>query len=136
MLCLDSYVMMDALSDIKERSTKAQKYLEEASLAGGVISSTVLTEVFFQIAKRKNIEDAYKALHFIESIENLEILEVSRDIAVSAGNLRTKYYKNKSREISYLDCIHLATGILAGCKKFVTGDRDFRGVEEIEVEIY
>ena len=70
------------------------------------------------------------------SYPNLRIEPANNEITVLAGRLRYKYYKNKQREISYLDCIHLATAILTKCKKFVTGDKDFKDVKELEIEVY
>lgn len=136
MLCLDSYVIMDVLSDNKEKALKAQKYLTEAGARGGIISSTVLAEVFFHVARRNTVDNASKAITFIKSMENLHIVDANQDISILAGELRHKYYKKSQKELSYLDCIHLATAINKNCNKFITGDKDFEGIEEIETEVY
>ncbi|MBI2971396.1 MAG: PIN domain-containing protein [Candidatus Aenigmarchaeota archaeon] len=127
---------MDILSDNNERVAKAQKYLAEVKLKGGTVSATALAEVFFHIARRRDEESASKAMTFIKSIENLKIVDAGEKTSILAGALRAKYYKSRQREISFLDCIHLATGIVTNCKKFISGDRDFEGIEEIHVEVY
>ena|SRR3989338_5249270 len=136
MLCLDSYVLMDILSDKADRALKGQKYLEEVKRKGCMLPSTVLAEVFFHVARRNTPDNASKAITFIKSIENLHIVDINQDISIMAGSLRAKYYHHEKRAISYLDCIHLATAIMNNCKKFVTGDKDFKGIEEIEIEVY
>lgn len=136
MLCLDSYVLLDLLSGKEEKAAKAKKYLLEIESKGGAIAATVLTEVFFHISRRSTHEEAVKAMSFIRAIKNLKVIDINTDMSILAASLRAKYYKNKQREISYLDCIHLATAILTNCKKFITGDKDFEGIEEIEVKVY
>ncbi|MCX6815453.1 MAG: PIN domain-containing protein, partial [Candidatus Aenigmarchaeota archaeon] len=64
-------------------------------------------------------------------------IPVSEEIAKTAGLLRAKYRKIKfPKKFTYFDCIHLATALSQGCKKFVTGDKGFKDVKEIPVEIY
>lgn len=136
MLCLDSYVIMDLLSGQESKIANCKKYLSEIETKGGVISSVLLTEVFFHIARRSSPAEAANAISFLRAIKNLAIVDVTQDISLLAGNLRAKYYSRRQREISFMDCIHLATAIIEGCKVFVTGDKDFKGVEEIEAEVY
>ncbi len=136
MLCLDSYVLMDILSDKEDRIAKGRKYIAEAKAKGGIISSAAFAEVFFHIARRSSVENASKAILFIKSIENIEIIDVNQDISILAGNLRAKYYNRMQKDLSYLNCIYLATAVMNNCKKFITGDKDFKGIEEIETEVY
>ena len=65
---------------------------------------------------------------------NIKVISVTEEIAELAGKLRAKYY-SKERQISFIDCIHLATAIVSKAEKFVTGDKDFLGVEEIKIEL-
>jgi predicted nucleic acid-binding protein len=136
MIYLDSYVFLDILSGKKELVERARKFLVEAIKVGYIVSSVVLTEVIYHLLRKGKVEESEDFLVFIESSENLKVVDVNKEIAVLAAKLRNKYYKKGKVGISYLDCIHLATAIVTGCSKFVTGDKDFEVVKEIKVEIY
>lgn len=69
----------------------------------------------------------------IESNESILIVPLTKEIAKTAADLRLKYYDKKIRDMSFIDAINLATGIFTGCDKFYTGDKDFDGITEIEV---
>lgn len=129
---LDTYVFMDILSTRPEFAEKAMKYL--ATVRSGTpaaISSALFAELAYHIARRGN-EDAIEEIRFlIESLPNITVEEAHDDICVLAGKLRAKY-----RELTYFDCIHLATAVLTKCTQFVTGDRKFQGVEELRIELY
>ncbi|MBI2583573.1 MAG: PIN domain-containing protein [Candidatus Aenigmarchaeota archaeon] len=136
MIALDTYVIMDLLSGEVELVKKAKKYLNEVREKGGIASAVLLTEIVYHVSRRRNPQFAEEAVAFIRNFPNLSVMEVTVDIAVMAGRLRNKYYKSKTREISFLDCVHLASALSASAQKFVTGDKDFDAVEEMAVEIY
>ncbi|MBI5061889.1 MAG: PIN domain-containing protein [Candidatus Aenigmarchaeota archaeon] len=126
---------MDMLSDSENRTRKAEKWIREVEKEGGKASSLIFSEVIFHVSRR-NPQKVDWAITLIKSIRNLEIVDADESVSILAGRLRHKYYKKTERELSYLDCVHLATAITSGCNKFVTGDKDFSGIEEIEVEVY
>ncbi len=136
MIYLDTYVLLDIFSGEKELVEKAKKYLMEAKKEGCVISSVVLTEVIFHLLRKGKGEFIEDFLLFVNTFEKLKVVEVDKEIAIMAGKLRAKYYKKRECELSFLDCIHIATAIIKKCRKIVTGDRDFLKVKEIEVEVY
>ena len=136
MIYLDTYVLLDVFSGERELVKKAKKYLIEAKKEGCVVSTVVLTEVIFHLLRKGGESFVDDFLLFVDTFEKLKVVEVSKEIAVKAGKLRAKYYKKGECELSFLDCIHVATAILEKCQKIVTGDKDFSKVKEIKVEVY
>jgi len=129
----DTFVFMDLLSGHPEIMKKTQDYIKNNN---GVASSVLLTELYFHIRSKKGKEKAEQVLFYIQSLPNLEIVPVSAEIAMLAGKLRSKYRSNIEKKLTYFDCIHLATAIITQCRKFITGDRGFKDVKEVEMEIY
>jgi predicted nucleic acid-binding protein len=136
MIYLDSYVFLDLFSGEKELVKKAKRYLIEARKENCAISTVVLTEVIFHLLRKKFIDTIEDFLLFIDTFKQMKVFEVNRETAIFAGKLRHKYYKKGECELSFLDCIHIATAIFAKCSKIVTGDEDFSKIEEIKVEVY
>ena len=134
---LDTFVFMDILSGDPILSEKAGNFLKESKKAGIVISSAMFTELAFHIRKRKSREKTEEILFYIQSLPNLEVAPVTMEIAKHAGILRAKYRRLKSpKKFTYLDCIHIATAVEMKCTKFITGDRGFKDIKEINTEIY
>lgn len=134
---LDTFVFMDILSGDPEISEKALQHVEEAKKSGILISSVMVTELAFHLRRRKSREKTEEILFYIKSIPNIEIAPVTEEIAKDAGLLRAKYRRLKlQKKFTYFDCIHIATALTYRCSSFVTGDRGFRDIKEIEVEIY
>lgn len=134
---LDTFVFMDILSGEQALVEKASKYIEEARKRGGVISSVQITELAFHLRRRKSREKAEEVLFYVSSLPNIEVVPVDMEIAKNAGLLRARYRRMKlQKKFTYFDCLHIATALATKCVKFVTGDRGFREVKEIAVEIY
>ena len=130
---LDTFVFMDMLSGQKDLMDKAKKYIMQPSM----VSSIIFAELVFHMI-RNGIPKSKKdeILFYVRSLENLEILDVTDEIAELAGRLRGRYWKRLEKKLTYFDSIHLATAVINNVKKFVTGDKDFRGIEEIAIELY
>ncbi len=134
---LDTFVFMDILSGDPSLASKAMQYISEAEKSGGVVSSILFTELAYHIRRRKSREMTEEILFYIESLPNLEIIPLSYIIAKHAGILRAKYRRLKTmKKLTYFDAIHIATAIESQCAKFVTGDKGFKDVGEINVEVY
>ncbi len=131
MIGLDSWVFLEYL-------TEGIKYEKCKKLIHGkqrkVISTIALMEVKYKATKKRGRKNTREFLHKIITDPSVVIINVDTKIAERSANLRLKYYK-KGRELSYSDCIHLATSILSKCKKFYSGDPDFKGIKEIPIEI-
>jgi predicted nucleic acid-binding protein len=134
---LDTFVFMDILSGDDTLVGKAAQYLEEAKKNGAIVSSIIFTELAYHLRRRRTREKVEEILFYIKSIPGLEIAPVSEEIAKLAGLLRAKYRRLKlPKKFTYLDCVHIATALTYNCSKFVTGDRGFKDIKEITVEVY
>ena len=132
---LDTFVFMDILSG-EEDAAKAEVYLNKMKVSGAVVSSILLAELAFHLRRKRGREKAEEILLYIQALPNLEIVPVSGEIAKIAGMLRARYSRKIPKKLTYFDCIHIATALASGCTRFVTGDRGFRDIKEIEMEIY
>lgn len=93
-------------------------------------------KVYFELRGKEavmlpEVEDPLEELRQLRK----EIVPVTSGVAKYAADLRDKYYQKGERELSYRDFIHLATAILAGCKKLYSGDPDFENIGEMNTEI-
>ncbi|MBI4895660.1 MAG: PIN domain-containing protein [Candidatus Aenigmarchaeota archaeon] len=129
MIFLDSWIFIEYFS--KKDNKECIRIMEDKSVK--LITTTVLLEVKYRLTKLFDLERANYAMQIIEGLDNLKIMPVTKEIADLACDLRLKYYSDKRRDLSYIDTINLATSIITGCDKFYTGDKDFNGINEIEV---
>lgn len=128
----DTFVFMDLLSGNKDMADRAESHMRKYS---GVVSAILLTELAYHIAKRKR-RLAGEVLFCVRSLPGLDIIPLDQETAGLAGAIRARYRGKIQKRLTYFDCIHIATAIRAGCKKFITGDRGFREISDIEMEIY
>ena len=133
---LDTFVFMDVLSDDYEASRKAALYLNQLKEKQAVISAALFAELAFHIKRQRGKERAEEILMYISSLPNLEVIPVSIEIAKPAGMLRARYAGKIPKKLTYFDCVHIATALASNCTKFITGDRGFRDIKEIKMEIY
>ena len=105
------------------------------SRATKIISVAVLMEIKYKGTK---IAGKIKVKRFLNDIKinpSVRIVDVDTEIAERAATIRLNYYRKGKRELSYSDCIHLATAIVSKCKKFYSGDPDFKGINEMPIEV-
>lgn len=131
MFYLDSWVWIEFFSR-NEAWKQARDILAKLERNKGVLSTIALMEVKYVLKRKFEKEKANRVLGVILSFDNLLILPVSTKVAIYAADLREKYYQKREREFSYGDGVHLATAVLADCKKLYSGDSDFRDIDEIE----
>ncbi len=131
MIGLDAWIFLKYYSSGSKRD-KCSKLISNEEKK--IISTVVLMEVLYKSTKKLGKIKTKEIIRDIVSSSSIVLVNVDRDIAEKAANLRLKYYK-KGRELSYSDCIHLATAILSKCKKFYSGDPDFKGINEMPIEI-
>ena len=130
MIFLDSWVWLEYLGK-SEKSDKCKELIlgqEEK-----VISTIVIVELRYHGIKKFGLENTENIISLIEE-SNFLIVPISIDIAKIAADLRLKYYSS-AKPLSFADTLNLATSILTGCKKFYSGDSDFKDIEEIETVI-
>ncbi len=95
-----------------------------------IISSPLtITELLIIPLKDENLHliEVYKSLK--SHINNIDFIDFSFDISITAANLRSKY------NLSIPDCIHLATAIAEKVDVFYTADKEIKKVKEIKVEL-
>lgn len=131
MIFIDTWLWMELLGNSAE-TEEAQDIIQ--STEKKVISTAVLTELRYHCTKKFNVENTESITHLIESNDNILIVHLTNEIAKLAADLRLKYYDKKTKDLSFIDVINLATAILTGCNKFYTGDKDFDDINEIKVE--
>lgn len=132
MIGLDSWIFLEYFT-AGLKYEKCRKILNSKQIK--IISPIVLMEVKYKVSKKRGRKNTNEFLHRIITDPSFILIDVDRKVAEKAANLKLKYYKKRKRELSYSDTIHLATAILSKCKKFYSGDPDFRGIKEIAVEV-
>jgi predicted nucleic acid-binding protein len=83
-----------------------------------------LAEVFYFLLREIDEKNAQKIIKKL----NFEFIEISKEIALEAAIFK---YENKTRNLSYADCIGYMTAIKNNLK-FLTGDKEFNGMENVE----
>lgn len=132
MIGLDSWVFLEYYS-LGSKREKCEKLI--FGKGKKIVSTIVLMETIYKATKKLGKIKTKEIVRNIIGSTSITLVGVDRDIAERAANLRLKYYEKDKRELSYADCIHLATAILSKCKKFYSGDADFKGVKEIPIKI-
>jgi predicted nucleic acid-binding protein len=91
-------------------------------------SVITITEVLPKPVSQNQKQLIDKFIKFLKKGENLNLLEISSDIAESAGYLRGKYDSLKT-----MDAIQLSAAIDAGADAFITNDIKLKQVKELKV---
>ena len=129
---LDTYVFMDVLSGKEDFASSASAYLNLAEEK--IVSVILLSELSHHLSRRRAVVE--DIIYVLEAVPNFHVVELTEEIAILAGKLRAKYHGRLEKHLTYFDAIHLATAIIENCTKFVTGDKAFKDIEEIKVEVY
>ncbi|MBS3054132.1 MAG: PIN domain-containing protein [Candidatus Aenigmarchaeota archaeon] len=109
----DTYAVIEIISG----NPHYEKYRD----AEIVLTKLNLFELFYSILK----EDAGKARHYLKKYEELAIEFDSNVIQAAAA------IKKSNRKLSMTDCIGYAVALKNGMK-FLTGDREFEGMPNVE----
>lgn len=99
--------------------------------AGSVkaFSSTItLVEVLPKPIEIGDMALADRFIAFLRHGKNISLLEISADVAESAGKLRGKYPALKT-----MDAIQIAVALGIGADAFLTNDRRLKSVREIDI---
>jgi predicted nucleic acid-binding protein len=62
-------------------------------------------------------------------------MPITTEVAVTASDLRSKYYQRGGCELSYADAIHIATAAMTDCNTLYSGDPDFENIDEVDTEV-
>lgn len=90
-------------------------------------SVITITEVLPKPVSQKQLPLIDKFLKFLKTGENVQLLDISSDIAELAGHLRGKYHSLRA-----MDAIQLSAAIDAGVEVFITNDHKLLQVSEIK----
>jgi len=132
---LDSWVWLE-FGFRDEQWELAADAIDEARREGGAFSTIGLTEVDYILTREIDRETADFVTSAIEDFETIHVVPVSKEIAMYASELRSKYYQRRERELSYADAIHLATAAVLDCDRLYTGDSDFEDLDEIDAVVH
>jgi predicted nucleic acid-binding protein len=116
MMFFDSY----AIIEIIKGNENYDRYKEEI-----ILTNTLnLAEIFYSLLREM---DKVVAQRIIKQL-NFEFIEISDDIALDSALLG---FENKSKNLSYADCIGYVTA-LKNNFKFITGDKEFKDMDNVE----
>ena len=116
MIFFDSY----SIIEIIKGNVKYEDYKQDIFITNALN----LAEVFYSLLKeinKKNAQEIIKQLNF-------EFIEINKEVAIEAAIFK---YENKSKNLSYADCIGYITA-LKNNLKFLTGDKEFKDMENVE----
>ena len=95
----------------------------------GVLSTLALTELLVPASVQGHADKAQKLLALLSGFPNLDILDITTPIAVTAARLRGEY------KLSTPDALHAATALEAHINTLITNDRDFLRLESAGLRI-
>lgn len=118
-ISLDSNIFIRALDDKSSLGDSVRILLEHIKqVQPRIFISTILLEEFLvKVFKQKRELELAYIMDFLTLGGLVSILDINKEIAITAAKLRAKY------SIKAPDAIHLASAILAGANIFITTDR-------------
>lgn len=132
MIYTDSWIFLEFFSQ-SEKWVECEAIIKNSEKK--VLSTIALMEIKYRAIKKFGARKAKEVIHKIKGSENIIIVDVTKEIAELAADLRVKYYDKENKPVSYADMANLATAIVTRCDKFYSGDPDFKDVEEIKTVI-
>lgn len=124
---LDVNIILYYLHQDKSFGKQSLRLLTTTKNKTKVISTLVYTEAFVYVFAEDNQILMKEQLKALESIPRLQIIAPSRQICLTASQLRAAY------RLKTPDAIHIATAIDSGCDVFITNDDHLKKVAEIKI---
>lgn len=91
------------------------------------ITSVITMEEYFVFPYRNNNYSYIDMFNRLVATTNMEIIEVDKEIAKKAAQIRAEYKGFKA-----MDAIQLAVACIMGCDLFLTNDKQLRQFKEIK----
>ena len=91
------------------------------------VSSVITMEEYFVYPYRNKEYSFIDMFDRLVKTTNMEIIEISREIAKKAAKIRAEYKGFKA-----MDALQLAAACLSGCELFLTNDKQLRQFKEIK----
>jgi len=116
MIFFDSYAIIEIING----NPNYLKYNEEDFLT----NTLNLSEVVYALLKQfdeQEVDEIINQFNFI-------FIEITDEIAIESSKFR---YKNRSKSLSYADCISYIMSVKMGIK-FLTGDKEFENLKDVE----
>ncbi|MDD5163399.1 MAG: type II toxin-antitoxin system VapC family toxin [Candidatus ainarchaeum sp.] len=96
---------------------------------GNCITPVIVLAELSNIYSREKNSSWEKELAFI--VARTTIVDITADIAIRAGKLKTEMRKNHRSKFGLIDAVILATALNASAL-VLTGDRHFKGLDNVE----
>jgi predicted nucleic acid-binding protein len=87
-------------------------------------------EVLPKPVEKGNEELAKNFSKFLRSGKNINLIDISADMAELAGNLRGQYPSLRA-----MDAIQIAVSINAGADAFITNDEKLKQIKELKIMV-
>lgn len=119
-IALDTNIFILALDHPGEAGEKASSLLEHIKNVSPKVFISVLTlhEFFIKVYKEGRERDTAKLLDFISMGGLASLVDINREIALSAAKIRATFIHVRAP-----DALHIATAIESKAKIFITTDR-------------
>ncbi|MBI4038929.1 PIN domain-containing protein [Candidatus Daviesbacteria bacterium] len=132
-ISLDTNILISALKRNHPKNEAARELIEQIKKIKPFvfISVLVIEEYLIHVYKQKQEKQIPNILNFI-TLEGLcSVIDVNRQIAMSAAKLRVMYLSLRTP-----DAIHLASAIESGAETFITTDRKIpRKIGKLTVKV-
>ena len=128
-LALDSMVLIYLLEDVEPYASLVEMALQrvEKGRQTAYLSSLSIAEILVLPIRQKNHATVNKYRQFLTHFPNLHILPLDIPTAELAASMRAKY------NLRTPDAIHVATAIQNGAPAFLTNDKQFSRVKELDI---
>nr|MDO8099698.1 type II toxin-antitoxin system VapC family toxin [Candidatus Njordarchaeota archaeon] len=121
MILLDSYGWIEYLADGK-LATRYHKYVEQANEENTITPTIVIYEVYKKIKQEKGEE---LALEVYAQLAKTKVVPLSGELSIMAADVAMKFGLGMADAIVYASA-------KSEKAKLVTGDRHFKGFEDVE----
>lgn len=91
------------------------------------VSSVITMEEYFVFPYRNKVYLFIDAFNRLIETTDMEIMEINREIAKKAAQIRAEYKGFKA-----MDALQLAAACLSGCDLFLTNDKQLKQFKEIQ----
>ena len=124
---LDTNPIIYVLEENKEFYDKVEEFLIQNVNADFVTSTVTVAEYFPHPIKEGKQEYVDAFNQFVETMD-MAMLDISKDIAYKAAEIRAAYQGLKT-----MDALQLATAVISGCDVFLTNDQQLKQFQELIV---
>ncbi len=128
---LDTSVFIYYYEEVQEYLPATQALFErlEAGSFAAVTSVVTLTELITQPLSRRQYGLAGRYTSALRRFPNLELVDISVDMAYRAGQMRARY------RLRTMDALQVSSVLEAGATGFITNDRRLQRIQDLDVLI-